>query len=73
MQIYDVRERRPHRDAGQRVDYHQVLDDGAVSPYGVACVHDARAVIEIALGRAQTMLCCAECGSLLGVVQRPAM
>jgi len=74
MQVYDVRDRQPrpdrHAECEQSVQ-GQILDDGALSPYGVACMHEARAVIEIALGGRSTVLWCAECGTLLGVTQRP--
>ena len=72
MQVYDVRTRAPHHHAEQQSRQLQVLDDGAESPYGVACVHEARQVVEIALGNAQKLVCCAECGTLLGVAALPA-
>ena len=72
MQVYDVRTRAPHRHEEPGSQPFQVLDDGAESPYGIACVHEARQVAEIALGRAQTLVCCAECGTLVGVAARPA-
>lgn len=71
MQVYDVRNRQPDHHADPYLRQIQVLDDGAVSPYGVACVHEARTVVELALNGQHTLLCCAECGALLGVTQHP--
>ncbi|HEX5506501.1 MAG TPA: hypothetical protein VFW96_28040 [Thermomicrobiales bacterium] len=68
MQVIDVRDRRPDRHADRPVQ--EILDDGAVSAYRVACVHEARAVVEVVLGHQRTLLCCAECGTPLGVIQR---
>ena len=72
MQVFDLRDRQP--DSVSRSDPHpdHVLDDGARSPYGVACIHEARAVIELALGARHRLLSCAECGATLGVAQAPA-
>ncbi|MDP9375310.1 MAG: hypothetical protein M3Q65_23245 [Chloroflexota bacterium] len=72
MQVYDHRDRHP--DSVSRPDLYSehMLDDGAFSPYGVACIHEARRVIELALGPWHLLLSCAECGATLGVAVAPA-
>lgn len=72
MQIYNIRERSSDRPTHADRQARQLLDDGAVSPYGVACHHEKRAVVEARLNDRHLMLSCAECGTLLGVTQRPA-
>ena len=54
MQVIDVRDRQPDRHADRPVQ--EILDDGAVSAYRVACVHEARAVVEVVLGQSDRRL-----------------
>ncbi len=72
MQVYDIREQKPDRPIHADRHAQQLLDDGAISPYGVACLHEQRAVVEVRLGERHLLLSCAECGTVLGVTQRPA-
>lgn len=72
MQVYDIREQSPDKPANADRQARQLLDDGALSPYGVACLHEQRAVVETPLNGRHLLLNCAECGTLLGVTQGPA-
>lgn len=72
MQVYDMREQSADKPAPGDRQARQLLDDGASSPYGVACLHEQRAVVETLLSVRHLLLNCAECGTLLGVTQRPA-
>ena len=72
MQVYDIREQSPDTPTHADRQAQQLLDDGAVSPYGVACLHEKRAVVEVRLNGRHLLLSCAECGTSLGVTQGPA-
>ena len=69
MQVYNVRDRQAGSDSHPLFHARQTLDDGAQSAYGVACTHEARTVVELTLSGQRLLLCCAECGELLGVTQ----
>jgi hypothetical protein len=72
MHVYDLRDRQTGRDSRSSQQTRELLDDGARSPYGVACTHEARAVVEVRLGARHALLSCAECGTMLGVAPAPA-
>lgn len=71
MQVYDIRDRQAGNASRSNQQAHELLDDGALSPYGVACTHEARAVVEVRLGPRHLLLNCAECGAILGVAEAP--
>lgn len=71
MHVFDLRDRCPTGCASLASVQIAVLDDGALSRYGVTCRHEARAVVEVPLNRRHALLCCAECATLLGVIERP--
>lgn len=72
MHVYDLRDRQTGRASRSSRQTREPLDDGARGPYGVACTHEARAVVEVRLGARHTLLSCAECGAILGVTPAPA-